>query len=184
MRRPKAATRSLGPVGEREEARSAATRRRAKRPRRRRRREARGPSGESLGRGSAERRRGSGERRGGRRERRGGRRERRCGRRRTRRRKARLQRLRGSRKDEGKPTGAGAAARAERGRRGAGQGVAVRSQDCAREQGMDLHGVEGTGPNGRVVARDLEGRAKDAPKAQAPAAPQGQPAASEACRSR
>jgi pyruvate dehydrogenase E2 component (dihydrolipoamide acetyltransferase) len=29
----------------------------------------------------------------------------------------------------------------------------------AREQGVDLHGVQGSGPNGRIIARDLEGGA-------------------------
>ncbi len=34
----------------------------------------------------------------------------------------------------------------------------------AREQGVDLHAVEGSGPNGRIVARDLEGRSLPAPR--------------------
>ena len=39
----------------------------------------------------------------------------------------------------------------------------------ARERGLDLHGIAGTGPDGRIVAEDVE-RAATAPAAAAPAA--------------
>ena len=55
----------------------------------------------------------------------------------------------------------------------------------AEQQGIDLAGVTGSGPNGRIVKADLEGAAKDEPKpaaaeapaAQAPAAAPAKPAA-------
>jgi pyruvate dehydrogenase E2 component (dihydrolipoamide acetyltransferase) len=49
----------------------------------------------------------------------------------------------------------------------------------ARERGLSLSGVSGSGPNGRIIARDLEGvtaPAKEAPPP-APAAPAARPAA-------
>ncbi len=42
----------------------------------------------------------------------------------------------------------------------------------AREQGIDLARLTGTGPNGRIVARDIESAPKQAPSARAATAPQ------------
>ena len=47
----------------------------------------------------------------------------------------------------------------------------------AAEKGIDLAGVTGSGPEGRVIARDLEGAVQPAPAARAVTAPQRGPAA-------
>ncbi len=51
----------------------------------------------------------------------------------------------------------------------------------ARERGIDLSGVAGTGPDGRIVAEDVEAPAAEAPAAAAPAAaaPAGTPVRAE-----
>jgi pyruvate dehydrogenase E2 component (dihydrolipoamide acetyltransferase) len=45
----------------------------------------------------------------------------------------------------------------------------------ARELGVDLRSVQGSGPHGRIVKADVEGRASGAPPAAAPAAPAAAP---------
>jgi pyruvate dehydrogenase E2 component (dihydrolipoamide acetyltransferase) len=76
------------------------------------------------------------------------------------------------------------AAGAQPPRRAAPQGGRVKASPLARrmaaEQGIDLSGVAGSGPEGRVIARDLEGArpaAATAPLPRGPAAPLRGPAA-------
>ncbi len=42
----------------------------------------------------------------------------------------------------------------------------------AEQNGVDLSGIQGSGPHGRIIRRDVEGKAGGAPAAKAPAAPQ------------